>query len=68
MSATSDIGRLSPRRAELASFAHAYAVALRIRACTGRMQLILCTGDPVQPYRVVAHGAEQAGTVLALVA
>jgi hypothetical protein len=68
MSATSNIIRLSPRRAQLASFEHAYAVALRIHGCTGRMQVILRTGDPVQPYRVVAHGGEQVGTVLALVA
>lgn len=68
MTAVPDAPRLSPRRAELASFEHAYAVALRIHARTGRMQLILRTGDPVQPYRVAAHGGEQEGTVLALVA
>ncbi len=59
---------LSPRRARLASFEHAYALALRIRADTGGVQLIVRTGDPLQPFRVVALGAPQSGTVLALVA
>jgi hypothetical protein len=73
MPASSGPCRLSPRRAELASFEHAYAVALRMRAETGRRQLILRTGNPVQPYRVAPAGTGQSGTdragrVLALVA
>lgn len=73
MSTCSSTSRLSPRRAELASFEHAYVVALRMRAETGRVQIILRTGHPLQPYRVVPSGADAAQTkvdetVLALVA
>lgn len=60
--------RLSAKRARLASFENAYVVALRIRAETGCVQLILRTDNPVQPYRVVARGSEPPGSVLALVA
>lgn len=60
--------RLSAKRARLASFENAYAVALRVRAETDCVQLILRTGNPVQPYRVVARGSEPQGALLALVA
>lgn len=44
---------LSPLRARLASFEHAYAVATRLRRLTGRDQFVIRTGDPLQPVRVV---------------
>lgn len=43
---------LSPLRARLASFDHAYSVASKRRAVTGRVQFIVRTDDPLQPYRV----------------
>ncbi|AOH85562.1 hypothetical protein AWL63_18110 [Sphingomonas panacis] len=43
---------LSPRRAELASFDHAYAVAVQRRRETGRHQFVIHTDEPLQPYRV----------------
>ncbi|QCB53926.1 hypothetical protein E5675_05420 [Sphingopyxis sp. PAMC25046] len=43
---------LSPLRARLASFDHAYAVAIQLRGTTGRGQFILWTGNPIQPFRV----------------
>ena len=42
----------SSKRAALASFDHAYAVALRMRHETGRPQFVLRTGDPLQPFPV----------------
>ncbi|AMK23268.1 hypothetical protein GG804_01875 [Sphingomonas histidinilytica] len=44
----------SPLRARLASFEHAYAVAVQRRDATGRHQFVIQTGDPTQPYRVTA--------------
>ena len=43
---------LSPLRAKLASFENAYSVATRLRAATGRVQFIVRTEDPLQPFRV----------------
>ena len=45
---------LSARRAELASFEHAYAVAVQRRKETGRDQFVIHTGETLQPYRVTA--------------
>jgi hypothetical protein len=42
----------SSLRARLASFDHAYAVAIQLRNATGRNQNIVWTGDPIQPFRV----------------
>jgi hypothetical protein len=44
---------LSPLRARLASFEHAYAVATQLRETTGRNPFVVRTGNPVQPFRVV---------------
>lgn len=41
-------------RARLASFAHAYAVAVQRRAETGDCQFVSRTGNPLQPHRVSA--------------
>lgn len=46
-----DAPAISSRRAELASFEHAYAVALRLRRSTGQHQFVVRTGDPIQPFR-----------------
>ena len=43
---------LSPLQTRLASFDHAYAVAIQLRGATGRGQFIVCTGKPIQPFRV----------------
>lgn len=40
------------KRARLASFAHAYAVAIRLREASGEDQFVIRTGDPMQPVRV----------------
>lgn len=44
---------LSPRRQQLASFEHAYAIAVQLREATGRDQFVVRTGNPIQPFRVV---------------
>ncbi|MCG2841268.1 hypothetical protein L6Q21_09775 [Sandaracinobacter sp. RS1-74] len=46
---------LSPLRARLASFEHAYAVALRQRQSTNRYQFVVRTDDPLQPFRVTGR-------------
>jgi hypothetical protein len=43
---------LSPLRARLAGFPHAYACAIQRWSATGRNQFVVRTGDPVQPFRV----------------
>lgn len=45
--------QLSPLRARLASFEHAYSVATQLREATGRDQFVVRTGDPIQPFRVI---------------
>lgn len=42
---------ISRLRARLASFEHAYAVALRVQQATGRCQFISRTGNALQPVR-----------------
>ncbi len=59
--------QLSPKRARLASFEHAYAVATRLRRITGQDQFVIRTGDPLQPVRVTAVPPSQCGLLLALV-
>lgn len=61
------MSQLSPKRARLASFEHAYAVATRLRCVTGRDQFVIRTGDPLQPVRVTSDLDEDAGLMLALV-
>jgi hypothetical protein len=43
---------LSPARARLASFEHAYSVATQLREATGCDQFVVRTGNPFQPFRV----------------
>lgn len=43
---------LSPARARLASFEHAYSVATQLRESTGRDQFVVRTGNTIQPFRV----------------
>lgn len=45
---------LSPLRAKLAGFEHAYSVAIQLRKSTGRNQFVVRTGNPIQPFRVTA--------------
>jgi hypothetical protein len=58
----------SSKRAALASFDHAYAVAVRLRHATGRPQFVLRTGDPLQPFRVSSTGPERRQALMTLVA
>lgn len=61
-------GILSPLRAQLASFDHAYAVALRLRSTTGRLHYVVRTRDPLQPYRVTDRQPPQPDRALAMIA
>jgi len=58
---------LSPLRARLASFDHAYAIATRLRRATGVDQYVVRTGDPLQPVRVTTHVPRDGANLLALV-
>ena len=58
---------LSPLRAKLASFEHAYALAIRLRRTTGIDQYIVRTGDPLQPVRVMHQPPEPSEWLLARV-
>lgn len=55
-------------RARLASFPHAYAVALQLRAQTGAYQYIIRSSDPLRPVRVSASPPKGADEILAFVA
>src|SRR3546814_1026046 len=56
----------SSKRAALASFDHAYAVAIRMRHATGHPQFVLRTGDPLQPFRVSSRSEEQTSELQSL--
>lgn len=58
----------SRRRRDLASFDHAYAVAVRLRESTGAEQLVIGTGNTIQPFRVSRQEPRYPEEVLALVA
>lgn len=58
----------SSKRAALASFDHAYAVAIRMRHATGHPQFVLRTGDPLQPFRVSSTGPQRDQALMTLVA
>ncbi|WP_235682095.1 hypothetical protein [Sphingobium yanoikuyae] len=58
----------SSKRAALASFDHAYAVAIRMRHATGHPQFVLRTGDPLQPFRVSSTGPQRHHALMTLVA
>lgn len=59
---------ISGRRGVLASFDHAYAVAVQLRESTGANQLVIRTGNTVQPFRVSRQEPSHPEEVLALVA
>lgn len=59
---------LSPLRKKLASFDHAYIVAIRLRDATGAEQYIVRTGLALQPYRVVPAELGHDTHIMALVA
>lgn len=59
---------LSPRRAELASFEHAYAVAVQRRRASGMLQFVVSTGNPLQPFRTISGSPNSSERMLALVA
>lgn len=54
-------------RARLASFAHAYALAVRLRESTGADQFVIRTASPMQPVRVSPHPPECGEVLLAVV-
>lgn len=60
--------RLSPRRAELASFSHALAVAIQLRAAGRAQQFVIETGNPLQPFRVTEADPGDPERLLARVA
>lgn len=68
MSNVTSLPNLSPRRQQLASYSHAYAVALQRRRQSGRHQFIVRTGNPVQPFRITSGTPAQDEQILALVA
>ncbi|WOF45092.1 hypothetical protein KNJ79_09560 [Sphingopyxis indica] len=68
MTSASSTQPSSSKRAALASFEHAYAVAVRMRHETGRPQFVLRTGDPFQPFRVSSTGPQPRQALMTLVA
>lgn len=68
MSTVSSTQLLSSRRGQLASFNHAYRLAVQRRKCSGVIQFVVSTGDPVQPFRTTSRPPEPAERLLALVA
>ena len=63
----SDSDHLSPRRRQLSSFEHSYAVALQRRRCSGVRQFILRTGNPLQPFRTTSRTPNRDAHVVALI-
>jgi hypothetical protein len=59
---------LSPRRAQLASFEHAYAVAVQLRERSGIDQFVIRTGNPEQPVRITTECPTDGAHLLAMVA
>lgn len=68
MPRTPEPDQLSPRRARLASFEHAYAVAAQRRRVSGRLQFIVSTGNPLQPFRTTSRAPHRHERMLALLA
>ena len=60
--------QLSPRRAELTSFAHAYVIAVRLREASGIDQYVVRTSNPLQPIRITSRRPVNATATLAMVA
>ncbi|MBB3357040.1 MULTISPECIES: hypothetical protein [unclassified Novosphingobium] len=57
-----------PRRATLATYENAYAVAVQMRRATGRPQFVLRTENPLQPFRVTSIGPARRQSLLTLIA
>ncbi|WP_157217988.1 hypothetical protein [Flavisphingomonas formosensis] len=55
----------SPLRARLASFEHAYLLAIRLRTTTGHHQFVVRTYDRIQPVRVVSDRPAEPAHLLA---
>lgn len=68
MTLVSSIDAASPKRAALASYENAYAVAVQMRRTTGRPQFVLRTDDPIQPFRVTSIGPARRQTLMTLIA
>lgn len=62
------VAALSPRRAELASFDHAYAVAVQLRSHSGIDQFVVRTGSALQPFRITSQRPGATERILAMVA
>lgn len=60
--------RLSPLREQLASFENAYQFGARRRAATGRIQFIVRTGNPLQPFRVTTLPPRQESRLATVIA
>ncbi len=58
----------SPKRAQLASFEHAYAVAVQKHRQTGRPQFVLRTANPAQPFRVTSASSSRRNALMTLIA
>ncbi|WP_263588840.1 hypothetical protein [Sphingopyxis sp. GC21] len=48
------MSHLSPLRARLAGFDHAYALAIRLSSLSDCDLFVVRTGNPIQPYRLTA--------------
>lgn len=57
----------SAKRALLASYDRAYAVAVQMQRETGRPQFVLRTGDPLQPFRVSNSGPQRHQSLMTLI-
>ena len=68
MTRASESDQLSPRRACLASFEHAYAVAVQRRRTSGRLQFVVSTGNSLQPFRTTSQTPRPYERMLALLA
>ena len=54
-------------RARLASFEHAYNVALQRRRATSTVQMVVRTANPLQPYRATEQPDEDSEETILLV-
>lgn len=68
MTASTPNSSYSPKRALLASYDHAYAVAVQQRRNTGVPQFVLQSDDPLQPFKVTSISPGRRQTLLTLVA
>lgn len=68
MIATSSAPSSSPKRAILAGYDRAYAVAVQKRRETGRPQFVVRTGNPFQSFRVSNTGPKRDQQLMTLIA